>query len=147
MKREMLRTIVTSSLFVAVVASTVIAQSSPRVRADIPFSFHAGSAVLPSGKCTISRPSSTNGMVLVRSGDGKAAYVISNNKEQGNAAKNSRLVFRRYGDQYFLAQIWTKGESTGISFPVSKEEKKMINSRSDLHLTMADAEEVTIDVD
>jgi hypothetical protein len=147
MKREMLRTIVTSSLFVAVVASTVIAQSSPRLRADVPFSFHAGSTVLPSGKCTINRPSSTNGIVLVRSGDRKAAYVISNNKEQGNAAENSRLVFRRYGDQYFLAQIWTKGETAGISFPVSKEEKKMMNSRADRHLAMAEAEEVTVNVD
>jgi hypothetical protein len=147
MKREMLRTIVTSSLFVAVVASTVIAQSSPRLRADVPFSFHAGSTVLPSGKCTINRPSSTNSMILVRSGDRKAAYVMSNNKEKGNPAESSRLVFRRYGDQYFLAQIWTKGETAGLSFPVSKAEKKVMNSRADGHLAMAEAEEVTVNVD
>jgi hypothetical protein len=148
MKREMLRTIVTSSLFVAVVASAVIAQSRPQLRADVPFSFHAGSAVLPSGKYTINRPASTNGMILVRAENGgKGAYVVSNNKEKGTAANASRLVFRRYGDQYFLAQVWTKGETAGVTFPMSNQEKKLINSRSDLHLTMADAEEVTINVD
>lgn len=148
MKRGMFGTIVSLSLFVAVVVSSVVAQGRPQVRADIPFSFHAGNTVLPSGKYTINRPASTNGMILVRSEKGgKAAYVISNNKESANSPENSRLVFRRYGDQYFLAQLWTKGDTAGVSFPVSKEEKKMINSRSDRHLAMADVEEVVVNID
>jgi hypothetical protein len=148
MKRGTFRTIVTLSLFVAVVASSVTAQGRPQVRADIPFSFHVGSTVLPSGKYSINRPASTNGMVLVRSEKGgKSAYLISNNKESASEPKNSRLVFRRYGDQYFLAQLWTKGETSGVSFPVSKEEKKMINSRPDRHLAMADVEEVVVNID
>lgn len=147
MKRGTFGTIVTVSLFVAVVASSVIAQGRPQVRADIPFSFHVGTTVLPAGKYTLNRPASTNGMILVRSEKGgKAAYAISNNKESSSEPRNSRLVFRRYGDQYFLAQIWTKGDTAGVSFPVSKEEKKMINSRSD-RLAMANVEEVTVNID
>ena len=148
MKREALRTIITLSLFVAAVATTVFAQVRPQLRADIPFSFHVGSATLPSGKYTVNRPASTNGMLLVRSEKGgKSAYAISNNKEKGIEASNTRLVFRRYGDQYFLSQVWVKGETAGITIPVSKEEKKVINSRPDRHLAMAAAEEVTVNVD
>ncbi len=29
------------------------------------------------------------------------------------AQKTTKLVFHRYGDQYFLAQIWTAGNDRG----------------------------------
>jgi hypothetical protein len=34
-------------------------------------------------------------------------------------------VFRKYDDQYFLAQIWDGQSNTGIAFPQSKREKEL----------------------
>ena len=146
MKKNTVRTIVTLSLFVAVIASSAVAQGRPQLRADIPFSFHVAGATLPAGKYTINRPGSTNSMILVRSEKGgQAAYALSSNKQANKEPDSTKLVFRRYGDQYFLAQMWAKGEVAGISFPVTKAERKVINSRTDRHLAMADdTEEVTI---
>ena len=149
MKKDNVRMIVTLTLFVAVVASSVIAQGRPQFRADIPVNFHVAGQTKPSGKYTLDRPTSTNGMVLVRSlNGGKAVYAISNGKQAKSTPENTKLVFRRYGDQYFLAQIWAKGDQAGILFPVTKEEKKVINSRPDRHLAKAtEAEEITVLLD
>ncbi|HEX6729320.1 MAG TPA: hypothetical protein VF074_04885, partial [Pyrinomonadaceae bacterium] len=38
-------------------------------------------------------------------------------------AKESKLIFRRYGNRYFLAEIWTSGESHARQLRKSKEEK------------------------
>jgi hypothetical protein len=35
----------------------------------------------------------------------------------------STLVFHKYGDQYFLEQIWTGGEQDGTQLPESRGER------------------------
>jgi hypothetical protein len=35
----------------------------------------------------------------------------------------SKLVFRRYEDQYFLSEVWTSGVSTGRELPSSRKER------------------------
>jgi hypothetical protein len=43
---------------------------------------------------------------------------------QGLTPKNkSSLVFHKYGDQYFLEQIWTSGEQEGTQVPESRSER------------------------
>jgi len=36
---------------------------------------------------------------------------------------NGKLVFHRYGDQYFLYQVWPAGTSTGRQFLKSRSER------------------------
>jgi hypothetical protein len=35
-------------------------------------------------------------------------------------SENSRLVFNKYGNEYFLAQVWTKGDSVARNPSISK---------------------------
>ena len=37
-------------------------------------------------------------------------------------ADGTTLVFQRLGDNYFLYQVWTAGNSLGREFPMSKAE-------------------------
>ncbi|PYX30591.1 MAG: hypothetical protein DMG80_11925 [Acidobacteria bacterium] len=37
--------------------------------------------------------------------------------------QESNLVFRRYGDQYFLGEVWISGRSTGRELPSSRKER------------------------
>ena len=41
------------------------------------------------------------------------------------AQKTSKLVFHRYGSQYFLAQIWTAGNDRGQELPESGREREV----------------------
>ena len=43
----------------------------------------------------------------------------------GQVSKPTKLIFHRYGDQYFLAQFWNLGSETGYEFPRSKAEREI----------------------
>jgi frataxin-like iron-binding protein CyaY len=40
-----------------------------------------------------------------------------------NAKNESKLVFNKYGDQYFLEQIWLSGQQEGTQVPESRSER------------------------
>ena len=40
-------------------------------------------------------------------------------------SKKTKLVFHRYGDQYFLAQIWTEGNNRGSELPKTEREPEV----------------------
>jgi hypothetical protein len=50
----------------------------------------------------------TPSALLVRSEDGRAgALVLTNGMQVRQDQDQTKLVFHRYGAQYFLAQVWT----------------------------------------
>jgi hypothetical protein len=110
---------ITALLTLANVASAARAFSSnPVVLAKVPFNFTVGHDQLPSGTYTISRD--PWGLVKMQSIDRRLNVMITTTVEPDAMAGN-KLVFRRYGDRYFLGKV----SSTAFSahFPVSKMEK------------------------
>jgi hypothetical protein len=65
------------------------------------------------------------GNLLIRS-EGKQGMFLGSDAAQANrAAASSALVFHRYGDRYFLSQIWVQGEELGRELPMTKPEKEL----------------------
>jgi hypothetical protein len=101
------------------------AQLSMGIRAKIPFDFTVGNRKLAAGEYKFSRLSdlTDNRMMLVSSVDSStrmfqltlAAHVLT--------PKNTTLVFHKYGDQYFLKQIWTQGEQDCTELLESSSER------------------------
>src|SRR4030095_8731159 len=111
MKKQALK--VFSMLSLSVILGVVSAHANPAgpVKANIPFDFTVANKTLPAGAYTVV-PMTTPNVLLIRHEDGRAAAIVITNpmparQEQGQ----TKLVFRRYGDQYFLAQVWTEGDS------------------------------------
>src|SRR5439155_18133539 len=48
--------------------------------------------------------------------------VLTHNVRAGTLPAESKLVFRRYGDQYFLSQVWETGDSDGHELRKSRRE-------------------------
>ena len=48
----------------------------------------------------------------------------------GQMSDATKLVFHRYGDQYFLAEFWNLGSTTGYEFRRSKAEREIARSAS-----------------
>src|ERR1700738_420022 len=102
------------------------AQLSTPIRAKIPFDFTVGDKKLPAGEYTFSRLSgfSDNTVVSVSSSDASAHVFQSTFAAHVLTPKNkSTLVFHKYGDQYFLEQIWSGGEQAGSQVPESRSER------------------------
>ena len=96
--------------------------------ANVPFAFELGSKHLAPGTYTISTP--VDGVVEVKS-TSDVAMIIAIHGQSNNATKTAKLVFDRYGDHYFLRQLWFSPEqNTYLESPESKSEK--LAKRSEL---------------
>ena len=122
MKRQALSLI--SLLSLLLVAGLAIAQSN-HVRANVPFSFTVGSETLPAGTYDIRAMSSDPKVLLVQAQGGSSIIVGSNAAESLKGAENTKLVFNRYRDQYFLAEIWVQGATRGRQLPKTSREKEL----------------------
>ena len=107
-------------------AASANAQLSNPIRAKIPFDFNVGDKKLPAGDYTFSRLSgfSDNKAMLVSSADARAHVFQSTFEARILKAKDdSTLVFHKYGDQYFLKQVFSGGEEEGNQLPESRSER------------------------
>ena len=106
--------------------ATANAQLTYPVRAKVPFDFSIGNKKLQAGQYTFSRLSTDNRIILVSNVDDNTSVFQSTLGAQVLAPQNeSKLVFHRYGDQYFLEQIWTAGEREGTEVPESRSERSV----------------------
>lgn len=109
--------------FVAAVASAN-AQSTDLVRSNIPFDFIVGDQTLPAGEyiCRGVMVTSNDAMQIISADGHKSAFRMTHSAESTAKQTKVRLVFHKYGDRYFLAQVWTSG-STGRELFKSKAER------------------------
>ena len=122
MKKQTLKTVVVLNLLLILTALSAFAQSSRSKVTNIPFSFTVGNKTLPAGQYKIA-PYRTGGdtLWLVQSRDGgTSALVTTQSITSAESQDKSKLVFRRYGSQYFLSQIWTAGATAGREVRVSR---------------------------
>jgi hypothetical protein len=99
-------------LTLANIATAARALSNEAVLAKVPFNFTVGHDQLPSGTYTISRDSW--GQVTVKSMERRFAVTVTTTFEP-DAPMADKLVFRRYGDRYFLSKVSSTAFS--VHFP------------------------------
>ena len=78
------------------------------MRIHIPFAFVAGGVHLPAGNYVVYHPGHPY-LVVIETEDGKARgmeYVHPSATDP--TASSTKLVFNKYGEQYFLSQVWTE---------------------------------------
>jgi hypothetical protein len=123
--RSVLSIISALVVFTALVAASAAARTSRSLVVQIPFDFHIGGKTLPAGKYIVERSTqaSADGLSL-RSVDKNAGVFALTSTVQSNwRQSDSRLVFNKYQDQYFLAQFWTSGEASGRALIKSDKER------------------------
>ncbi|HKY26764.1 MAG TPA: hypothetical protein VJM12_02335 [Pyrinomonadaceae bacterium] len=109
----------------ALMAAQVRGQKSQLLVADVPFDFTVCQKQLPAGKYRVQPITSASANVLlVRSDDGSVAEIIcTHDIASPKPVSQGKLVFNRYGDQYFLAEMWFPGASTGNQLVKSEAEE------------------------
>jgi hypothetical protein len=131
MKKQAFRTITMLSFLLVLAAFSVNAQrlSDNSIAVNIPFDFAFGETRLPAGTYTLRRivlPSSYD-RVVIQSADGRGntLTVMTRPNRNSEVSKQSNLVFNRYGDQYFLSQVWMAGSDTGRDLFQSRNERNL----------------------
>jgi hypothetical protein len=107
--------------------SRASAQTTLRVVADIPFDFRSGSEMMPAGKYEIKALSSH--VLLVRGEtQNRSQLLIARSAITLKPSDHGKLVFHRYGNKYFLYQVWSSGQSDGFELPKGHAEKEAIRA-------------------
>ena len=107
-------------------AFTRVAQAQEPVAVNIPFDFVAGNTQLPAGEYMVKVTGPTNTLILIARNDSTAsAFMNTNAAVKSEPQSESKLVFNRYGDRYFLSQVWEQGYSQGRQLLKSAREKEI----------------------
>jgi hypothetical protein len=119
----MLVSIVALALVTAIAAA---AQSGGgKLKADIPFDFVVGDKTLAAGEYTVGQisTSSSDAIMIRNSAGGHKAMRITNAVASSAPKRRTQLTFHRYGNTYYLSQIWVAGSAEGRQMLKSKQER------------------------
>ena len=117
-----------------VIAMTIVSSSAKGqslqygLTANIPFEFSVGTKKFPAGKYSFKRFNQDSGdlVVHIKSVDGKTnIFPMTFPVESREADGKGRIVFHRYGDAYFLSEMWAAGSTTGRALPRSTIERDL----------------------
>jgi hypothetical protein len=116
-------------LAAAVLTLPLSAQITKSVQADIPFEFVAGHVAQPAGTYVLTSQAGANVVRIQLVGTGGS--FLTTNPERGNLdAQAPKLVFHRYGSQYFLSQIGSTWTSRDV--PQSAREREAMKTTTAL---------------
>ena len=119
--------LIASALVFAPVALPCHGQTAGHTMAvNVPFSFDMGSKHFEPGTYSVRTPQP--GVVEIQ-GHSTAALALTHEEQSNTPSKTAKLVFDRYGDHYFLRQLWFDADQTSYAeCPESKSEKQAKSS-------------------
>jgi hypothetical protein len=127
MKKELLKGFTMVMLLVVLaLASAVVsanAQSSKKIVADVPFEFSVGYKTMLAGQYSVQIVLSTGNGLLIQNADATESVVrLTEATDRIKDKTHARLIFHRYGERYFLAEVWNGAETSGRRVFKSLEE-------------------------
>jgi hypothetical protein len=125
MREQTLKAVAALSLLLSLVVVSTRAQSTDVARVTIPFDFQVGGKTFAAGEYLV-RCDAQTGVLRILQRDGRASAFFSTSPVQtGTVNENSKLVFNRYKDQYFLSRVWASGSSDGRELGKSRQERAL----------------------
>ncbi|MEK7833150.1 MAG: hypothetical protein AAB401_18820 [Acidobacteriota bacterium] len=126
MKKQIMKVVAAISFLFVLSAVSAFAQT-PKLKANIPFDFQVNGKAMTAGEYTVAEPASPRGAVIIRGGQKTSAAVSLVRTVDASKTHNAtQLVFRRYGNHYFLAQMCIKGQTAAMELPTSKAERNLV---------------------
>lgn len=123
MKRQFSRIAMTFGLAAVMGTTLLLAATSGKGTAELPFDFQVQGRVLPAGMYSLTH-SNTDGILFIRNeGTGESIAFLAPVRKWGKA-DDPKLTFNQYGDRYFLSTVWFGGED-GFGLVKSRQEKEI----------------------
>jgi|GEM_PF-347918 len=138
MKAQILRIVLTFSLFGLISAATANAQVDGLIRVHIPFDFIVSEQTLPSGDYIVERGMTIDpNVLLISSADRKTnVYVGAESAYRLKTPADTFLSFDEVDNKYFLREVWRTGQDVGREIPRSREERNLQRSENQLTQTI-----------
>jgi hypothetical protein len=100
--------------------------SDSRVVAQVPFKFMIANKTIPAGQCEVRVATMDRKTLQIsNAGSGVSLFSPSYQTESKQGAAQYALVFKQYGDRYFLSGIKLQGSKIAYRLPESKLEAEL----------------------
>jgi hypothetical protein len=115
----------------ALLVTTAASAQTVKVNANVPFAFIVNGTTKPAGEYSVESLDS-DGKVLVIGNrtSGAKSLVLATSCRALKSADQTELIFRRYGNSYFLKQIWVAGNDVGHEIPPTARERELAKDLS-----------------
>ena len=119
----------TVAVMLVVLSSLAVAQmnSASKIVTQVPFQFTVANKVIPAGRCVIQAGITSDGKTLmIRNAEGKVTlFSTFSRSDAREIASSYSLVFKQYGDRYFLSGIKFEGTKMAYWLPEGKVEREL----------------------
>jgi hypothetical protein len=97
-------------------------------RANIPFTFAVNDQAFPAGTYTVERicQSSSNCLRLRGAANSASVIFFTLPAKPISGSEQPRLVFNRYGDEYFLTQVWSGIDGASYRLHKCRRERVLV---------------------
>lgn len=123
-------------------AGEVSAQSSRAAKVTIEFDFQIGDKKYPAGDYIVESVSATSDNLLqIRNANGKTKKLIVANLSNAGKREEPKLIFQRYGENFFLSKVFLDGTNWGYALRSSRKQRE-----SEKNLASAPTETVEVSI-
>lgn len=113
-------------------AGTSFAQTSA-VQAKVPFDFTVGNKLLPAGTYQIRSQSGSGTTIVIKNHDKPISAIALVNPDGARSKTGGKLIFHKYGDQYFLSEVLCDSADMNVALHPSKTEKRVLMQQAMVH--------------
>jgi hypothetical protein len=127
MKRQVRSFAKIAGLSAVLGSALLMAQPGQRASAEIPFDFTVQNMVLPSGTYWVE---DLHSVLKIHGVESQKTIILLTQPCESRATGESRLVFARYGDSYFLSQVFIGDGDRGSAVGQGRAEKKLNSAKT-----------------
>jgi hypothetical protein len=99
---------------------------------DVPFAFSANGQKLPAGHYIVKQDT---GLIRIFN-HGNVGLFVPTHAAYRTKSDGSKLVFHRYGDDYFLSEVWTNGSRDGKELYPSHAEREAKSKSAEMEMAV-----------
>lgn len=128
----MKKNLLSLAMSLALLMSAAAQAQTTHLKITVPFEFTAGNVQLPAGEYEVTAVGPWGGSTLsihnVKSNVG--TLVLSTSCRSQKPAADAKVVFHRYDQQYFLAEVWNRNSSLGNQMQVNSRQTELAKNQS-----------------
>jgi hypothetical protein len=126
------KNLLTIAMSLALLMSAAAQAQTTHLTISVPFEFTAGNVQLPAGEYEVKTVGPWPGALLsIRNvNSDKGSFILSNSCQSQKPVADAKLVFHRYGQQYFLAEVWNRHSSLGNQIQIHSRQTEMARNQS-----------------
>jgi hypothetical protein len=114
-------------------ASSAAGQTNQRdTITDIPFAFTVANQTLPPGHYTATRI--TSSLLRIFNSHNQGVVALTTGVDNEDLEGTGKMVFHRYGDDYFLSEVWLPASQIGRKVFQSRAEDEVTRKRPGMEI-------------